>query len=396
MIRLQVQESIHLDYKQSRALEIKKRDEIAKDVSAFANSDGGTLIYGIEEKDNVPVAVDGGVDDAVFSREWLDNIIRSNISPSLADVRISPIPLGNGRSLYVVAVAKSFRAPHQAPDKKFYKRFNFSSVPMEEYEINDVRNRRSYATPIITVSVGEYRRFIATFDIGSVGDAVAENVSFEFIPEIPWDERKGKPVLLANGIKKFPPGQQFRFLYHPFHQILGGAVAVPTDFVVRVSYYHPVVGRRVSDEWPVSFGAYMHSTAVRSEVDDHAKDIAAHLKEISQLLKGIRETIKYFDTLRGSTGLDLSIPTLRNLKRVLVQQDPERIDPKYADYKVFSEILGVDLEMASRIEGAMRISAVLTQVVREIPGMTDELLTKFASAFVIEDWPTSNPSSKTS
>jgi predicted HTH transcriptional regulator len=49
MIRDQVQESIHLDYKASKAISLKERDEIANDVSAFPNSDGGVLVYGVEE-----------------------------------------------------------------------------------------------------------------------------------------------------------------------------------------------------------------------------------------------------------------------------------------------------------------------------------------------------------
>ena len=38
LIASQTQESLHLDYKDSRAIDHSKRFEIAKDVSAFANS----------------------------------------------------------------------------------------------------------------------------------------------------------------------------------------------------------------------------------------------------------------------------------------------------------------------------------------------------------------------
>ena len=48
-IKDQVQESLHLDYKASPAIDGSKRLEISKDVSAFANSDGGMLIYGVIE-----------------------------------------------------------------------------------------------------------------------------------------------------------------------------------------------------------------------------------------------------------------------------------------------------------------------------------------------------------
>lgn len=47
LIQDEIEEDIHLDYKDGRALskEEKKRTEITKDVSAFANSAGGIIIY---------------------------------------------------------------------------------------------------------------------------------------------------------------------------------------------------------------------------------------------------------------------------------------------------------------------------------------------------------------
>lgn len=46
LINNEVEENIHLDYKAAAALakEDKKRSEITKDVSAFANSDGGIIV----------------------------------------------------------------------------------------------------------------------------------------------------------------------------------------------------------------------------------------------------------------------------------------------------------------------------------------------------------------
>ena len=206
LIRDQVQESIHLDYKGSKALSPKERDEIAKDVSAFANSDGGILIYGVEEdkSTHLPVRIDNGVDDSICSREWLENTVTSRITPKVDDVRVLPLSAGPGRSLYVVSVPKSFRGPHQASDRRFYKRHNFKSEPMEEYEINDVRNRRNQVSPLITFEIWDWRRRIAAFDVANISDVVAEDVEFEFIPEIPWTD-KGKPHLFSNGIRKFPP-----------------------------------------------------------------------------------------------------------------------------------------------------------------------------------------------
>lgn len=147
MIADEIQENIHLDYKRSEAIQNNKRDEIAKDVSAFANSDGGVLVYGVEEKDHLPIKIDDGVDDSKFSREWIESAILTRITPKVPDSRIVPVTLSPGRSMYIIIVAKSYQGPHQAGDKKYYKRFNFSSEPMEHYEVSDVRNRRLHRSP---------------------------------------------------------------------------------------------------------------------------------------------------------------------------------------------------------------------------------------------------------
>jgi hypothetical protein len=59
-------------------------------------------------------------------------------------VTIHPISLTSNPNhvAYVVNIPKSNTA-HQASDKKYYRRFNFETVPMEDYEIKDIINRLS-------------------------------------------------------------------------------------------------------------------------------------------------------------------------------------------------------------------------------------------------------------
>lgn len=152
MISLQIQENLHLDYKASAALSHSKRDEISKDVSAFANSDGGLIIYGVTEEGHLPLLIDG-VDHHKYKREWLEQVINSNISPKIEGVSITQIPIDDKLSVYVLLIPKSFRGPHQAPDKKYYKRFNFLSEAMEDYEINDIRGRQKLVKPLINIEV---------------------------------------------------------------------------------------------------------------------------------------------------------------------------------------------------------------------------------------------------
>lgn len=47
MIADQIEKSLNPDYKRAAALNRGKAVEITKDVSSFANSSGGVLIYGI-------------------------------------------------------------------------------------------------------------------------------------------------------------------------------------------------------------------------------------------------------------------------------------------------------------------------------------------------------------
>ena len=150
LIKARVEESLTLDYKQSASLKDNDngKKEIAKDVSAFANSNGGRLIYGIIEKDNMPLSIDSGVNETRFSREWLENVITSNISPRIGGVIIKPVSLAPGQCVYIIEVpAANVDGPHQASDKRYYKRFNFKSVPMEDYEVRDVMRRST--TPLL-------------------------------------------------------------------------------------------------------------------------------------------------------------------------------------------------------------------------------------------------------
>ena len=144
LIENKVEENLNLDYKAAASLDKQnnKTTEISKDVSALANSDGGILIYGIKE-DNVnkhlPERIDP-INRKDFTKEWLEQIIQDKIRPRISDFKIHPIEINNEQVVYIVEVEKSNTA-HQAFDKKYYKRFNFQSTAMYDYEIRDILNR---------------------------------------------------------------------------------------------------------------------------------------------------------------------------------------------------------------------------------------------------------------
>lgn len=145
-----IQESLVLDYKAADALGSSegKKSEITKDVSAMANSAGGVIIYGVKElkdpaKKHLPEDIDP-IDQTIITKEWLEQVI-NNIRPRIDGIVIHPVALSLGANnvVYVIEIPQSSTA-HQANDKRYYKRFNFLSVPMEDYEIRDVMSRAQY------------------------------------------------------------------------------------------------------------------------------------------------------------------------------------------------------------------------------------------------------------
>jgi hypothetical protein len=152
----EIQESLTLDYKHSPALakDDRARDELCKDVSAFANSAGGQIIYGIPEKNQKPQPLDSGVPNDKITREWIEQVINSRVQPRIEGLVITPIPFDSSHTGYVITIPQSSaRAPHQAPDKKYYKRQNFHSVPMEDYEIRDTLRRATTPDLLATLAL---------------------------------------------------------------------------------------------------------------------------------------------------------------------------------------------------------------------------------------------------
>jgi Putative DNA-binding domain len=161
IVREGLKESSTLEYKDSRAL--GKRDgqwtEMCKDVSAFANSDGGILVYGIQERDHKPVAVDEGVDPAALTKEWIENILHVHIQPRIDHLVIKPIELkskGAGTVAYAIEIGQATsRAPHQGPQKLYYKRFNFKAEALGDSEVRDLMRR----------GIAHGRKYAAAWDL---------------------------------------------------------------------------------------------------------------------------------------------------------------------------------------------------------------------------------------
>ena len=194
MIADGVEENLSLDYKRADALAKTdgNKSEITKDVSALANSAGGVLIYGIAEpndraKRHLPERLDPAR-RADVSKEWLEQVIQS-IQPRIEGVVIHPVTIDEQAGLvcYVVEVPQSHTA-HQARDHVYYKRHNFNSLPMEDYEVRDVMNRKTHpklrASIFINKKSGRYKpEGVILVKLENFGRVLAHHVMVEL--EVP-------------------------------------------------------------------------------------------------------------------------------------------------------------------------------------------------------------------
>jgi hypothetical protein len=166
----EIAESLTLDYKKSQSLakDSQSRDELCKDVSAFANAAGGQIVYGIPERDHKPQPLDSGVPNDIIDREWIERVIDSRVHPRIEGLLITPIPYDANHTGYVISIPQALaRAPHQAPDKKYYKRQNFQSVPMEDYEIRDALRRAITPNLFVKVEFAAGRSHVVEFPPGN-------------------------------------------------------------------------------------------------------------------------------------------------------------------------------------------------------------------------------------
>ena len=196
MIADGVEENLSLDYKRADSLARTdgKKAEITKDVSSFANSSGGVLIYGVAEFDDelrkhLPERLDP-IQRSKISKEWLDQVIQT-IHPRIEGVVIHPVTIseGDNTACYVVEVPQS-RTAHMARDHRYHKRHNFTTAHMEDYEVRDVMNRRTH--PKIKASIFINRVASRTKPEGviivkleNVGRVLAKHIMVEL--EVPLD-----------------------------------------------------------------------------------------------------------------------------------------------------------------------------------------------------------------
>lgn len=140
LVATQAEETVYQEFKRQLPNgDDKNRQEFLADVSAFANSSGGDLIYGIDEdgegRATAIVPQQGNKDDEVLR---LQNWLSDSIEPRIPGLQIQPVDVDGGFVL-VIRVPQSWAGPHRLRTKGSQHFFTREYGRKRQLDIPEIR-----------------------------------------------------------------------------------------------------------------------------------------------------------------------------------------------------------------------------------------------------------------
>lgn len=187
LITDKVREGLYLEFKQKQdarhgTLEDRDKKNFSKAIAGFANSDGGILIWGIRTRAKDEAAVQlkpiNQVDDFIKS---LKSFLMYAAQPVVDDILIERISKEKSKSKGYVKclIPASYKAPHRAIDREYYKRSVEGFYRLEHFDLEDMFGRKQKPLLDLIIEVksheGEDKSlFELHFALSNSGRAVAK------------------------------------------------------------------------------------------------------------------------------------------------------------------------------------------------------------------------------
>ncbi len=151
LVTNEVKETKTLDYKRDFSLaKDSDKKEFANDITAFYNTDGGCIIYGIEERKDaknqntgIPEKIYGiTIDNEDKLIQCIEDTIRSNTDPSITNLLIKILKVNDSNDfVLIIGIPKDLWLPSMVTindSNRFYKRRNTGKYLVDVYELNDM------------------------------------------------------------------------------------------------------------------------------------------------------------------------------------------------------------------------------------------------------------------
>lgn len=195
----QVREDRTLEFKRDLSLvDRDTRSEFLKDLTALANSSGGTLVYGIGEGigNDAGLAMEApGLDlEPEAVHQLIDYLLRDSVDERLSGVLHRAVPRPDGRYYYIVRVPASPLAPHMVMlgkhSGRFFMRGNTTTYPMDATQIKETALRSSTAVDRATSLIADRqnllrRRANEFVEDGGLLDSPGDDVSQLMLHVVP-------------------------------------------------------------------------------------------------------------------------------------------------------------------------------------------------------------------
>jgi hypothetical protein len=125
------------------------KKEFLADVSSFANSSGGDILYGVAAASGVPVHVVGlsNVDKDKESLR-LESVIRDGLDPRIPGIRMQFVDVAGSGPVLVIRVPKSWAAPHRVSFRDSSRFFSRSSAGKFQMDTDELRSSFAMTTDL--------------------------------------------------------------------------------------------------------------------------------------------------------------------------------------------------------------------------------------------------------
>jgi len=210
---------------------------LSKQVSAFANGNGGRLFLGLDDQGRI----DGGIPREAKgggTRAWLEDIVPGCVDPPLRNFNVFEVPwpgpgvptqINPGCAVYVLEIQPSDDAPHQSHDYRYYLRIAGKSRPMGHVSVEDI-SRRTRTPRLAVARLAPYGEIEPVLDdprglkvhlclqvlVTNEGRVMAQHAGIELLIPRPVVNGALRDRLVAEGVELTQtPGMIHAFRYHP-------------------------------------------------------------------------------------------------------------------------------------------------------------------------------------